>query len=352
MLFPFILGLAHGLADTATGFLIGSLPASAPFLNLGLLVVLFNALAFGSQPLVGLLTDRIRRPRAMALGGLVLHSIALLSIHQDPTVAVVLAGIGSAVFHVGGGALVLGISGGRATGPALFAAPGVAGVAVGGAAGMMGISPHWILAPLVLLTAAVGLYRLPMSSIREQPQQNTETLFDHHDLIMLVLLMAIALRSLVWTAYQFVLQGQMEIIVALGIAAAIGKILGGVLGDRFGWRRTAMTAMLGASLLLTFGNESSWTLLIGMALLQSATPITLAAVAQTMPGKPATASGLALGLAIAAGGIPPISGLSPLIHAPPVSFLLTISVMLAMGWALHRRRMVSTNNMDKISRLS
>src|SRR5262245_41952435 len=140
---PLILGLAHGAADGAAGLLLGGLPHAMPLERVALLVLLYNLLAFGGQPLAGLLADYVARPRAAALAGLALLAGALLLGGGQPQAAVLLAGMGSAAFHVGGGALALSATGGRASGPGLFAAPGVVGLAAGGALAASGSGAAW-----------------------------------------------------------------------------------------------------------------------------------------------------------------------------------------------------------------
>lgn len=104
---PTFLGLAHGVADGATGLLLGSLPHSMSVSQVGALVLLYNLLALGGQPSAGLLTDRLRRPRAALMVGLWFVGVGLIVMGWSPIFAVVLTGIGSAAFHVGGGALAL-----------------------------------------------------------------------------------------------------------------------------------------------------------------------------------------------------------------------------------------------------
>lgn len=337
-----ILGLAHGVADGATGYLLGYLPDKLVTLQVGLLVLLFNALAFGSQPVVGLFADRIKRPSLVAISGLLLHSLGILSFHWQPAVAVVLVGMGSAAFHVGGGALAVTATNGRATGPGIFAAPGVVGVAVGGALAVTGQSVSWLFL-IILPVLAVTIWLLPQPALPygRQPQNNKpDNIFEGHDAVMLLLLLAIALRSVVWTTFQFLLQGEVNVLLILGLAAAIGKVVGGVMGDWIGWRRWAFAALIGASVLLTWADNSVIALAAGLALLQSATPIALAATAQLIPGKPAFASGLALGFAIALGGLPPMLGLSPRMGAPPVSIVTGLAAAAVLWIALTRSSVI------------
>jgi FSR family fosmidomycin resistance protein-like MFS transporter len=355
---PLILGLAHGAADGAAGMLLGSLPHSMALGQVALLVLLYNALAFGGQPLVGLAADRVGRPRAAALAGLLLLSAALLAFSEQPRLAVALAGLGSAAFHVGGGALALCATRGRAAGPGLFAAPGVVGLAAGGALAAGGYLLIWplLLALGVLFFAIVELEvpalpylpatnrqtpktanatnALGPSSLVVRPWSSVE--FEGHDLVMLALLAAIALRSAVWSSLEFLFAGRYELLLAMALAAALGKVAGGALADWLGWRRWAFASLALAAALLALGSQSMIALLAGVALLQSATPVALAASARLLPRQPATAAGLALGLAIAIGGVPAAGGFGAALGAPAALAAFLIAAALALWWAVRQ----------------
>ncbi len=334
-LLPTTLGLAHGVADGAAGLLLGRLPRAFSLGEVTLLVLLYNVLAFGCQPVVGLLTDHLRRPRWVALGGLGLLAAGLVLSPLWPVAAVALIGLGSAGFHVAGGALALCAMRGRATGAGLFAAPGVIGLALGGYLAITtggSAAPLWpflvLLALLAAAVAALGEPALPYADLSSEPA------FERHDLIMLVLLAGIALRSLVWTTLQYVFAARVDMLVLLALAATIGKLLGGVLADRFGWRRWTLLALGGAAALLTAGQGSLPLTLVGVGLLQSATPAALAATLRLLPRQPATAAGLGLGLAIAAGGLPLMLGAGGALAAPSVLTALSVAAGVACLAAL------------------
>ncbi|MCC7359682.1 MAG: hypothetical protein IT317_09405 [Anaerolineales bacterium] len=306
-LLPLTLGLAHGVADGAAGLLLGRLPRALDLGAVALLVLLYNLLAFGAQPVVGLLTDHLRRPRLVALGALGLLAAGLLLGPLSPPVAVAVMGLGSAAFHVAGGALALCATPGKAAGAGLFAAPGVLGLALGGYLAVTTAAPAWpFLALLALLAPAVAALADP--ALPYAVAADAEPAFERHDLIMLVLLAGIALRSLVWSTLQYVFAARLDVLVLLALAALIGKVLGGFVADRVGWRRWTLLALGGAAAVLTAGQGSLPLTLLGMALLQSATPAALAATLRLLPRQPATAAGLGLGLAIAAGGLPLMLG--------------------------------------------
>jgi len=56
---PAVLGLAHGISDGTAGLLLGSLATDSPATKIMLLVLIYNALAFGSQPLIGYFADSL-----------------------------------------------------------------------------------------------------------------------------------------------------------------------------------------------------------------------------------------------------------------------------------------------------
>lgn len=336
------LGLAHGVADGSVGMQLGNLSRTLPLAQVGLLLLVYNLLAFGSQPLLGMLADHVRAPRRFVQGGLLLHVVALVLSRRFPELAVGAAGLGSAAFHVGGGALALCATRGRATGPGLFAAPGVVGLALGGlfaTRGLLVVGPA--LALLVLLMALIAVLRPPVLPYTAAP---AEPMLEGHDLVMLLLLAAIAFRSAIWSSFQLVFHGEWEMLLAMAVAAAIGKLAGGVLADQLGIRRWAMLALALSAPLLALGDRQPALLLTGVALLQSATPACIVAVARLLPGRPATAAGLTLGLAIAAGGIPTMVGLAPILAAPPLPALAALSAALAVWWARRVYDAMSSNS--------
>jgi MFS transporter, FSR family, fosmidomycin resistance protein len=332
-----VLGLAHGVSDGAAGLLLGSLSHSMPLWQVGLLVLVYNALAFGGQPVAGFVADQLRQPKLAALAGLLVMALAVVIAPGQPAVAVGIAGIGSALFHVGGGALALCATPERAAGPGVFAAPGVVGLAIGGAlaAASPGALPVWPCAVLLVgLAVAVTLADAPPLPYAER---GDEPLLEGHEAVMLVLLTAIALRSVVWNGVELLHDGQTLPLLLLAFAAGGGKVLGGILADRFGWRRWAMGALLVAAPLLTFGGHQMIFLLPGVALLQSATPVMLALMGRALPRQPAVAAGMALGLGIAAGGLPLLGGFAAW-TSTPLALLVAACASAALLWSVTRWR--------------
>lgn len=337
-----ILGIAHGFADAGAGFLLGRLPHTMSLEQASWLIILYNVLGFGYQPLVGMLTDKFKRPHLAVLVGLSSLLFALLVADGHSQIAVILAGIGSAAFHVGGGSFALAATPYKKTiGSGLFTAPGIIGLAVGG---VLGFTGNNITIPIVLLLGLmigiISIINLSKYDLSHAHIENEATENDNlGDEVLLVLLIAIALTSTVWNSFQFLLQTHLDLIIVIAFAAAIAKVCGGVLAELWGWRSWTIVSLTIAAFLLLFGQQNHLTLILGLALLQSTIPITLAATAKIMPQQPATATGFALGLSILIGGIPVICGLGEITSIPTVSALIVMITTLSLWWVLKSKIM-------------
>ncbi len=342
-----IMGICHGIADATAGFLLGSLVNTTSLEQTSWLIIIYNILGFGYQPVAGMYTDKFQCPRQATLLGLLSLLASLVVVGWQPQLAVALAGIGSAAFHVGGGSLALSATPNRTTGQGIFAAPGVVGLAVGGALGLEGYS---FTMPLILflgvMIALVTVIKLPRLAKIEVDKPELP-MSEEYDWVMLVLITAIALISTVWTSFQFLLQAHLIFLIALAIAAAIAKILGGIIAEYWGWQAWIVTSLSLAILLLLWGQENPLTLLISLGLLQSTVPITIAATGRMMPNQPATAAGFALGLAILIGGIPVVAGLNIVSENPVttltsgrlnlIAALLILTTILSLSWVFQSK---------------
>ncbi|MBW4521329.1 MAG: hypothetical protein KME16_16725 [Scytolyngbya sp. HA4215-MV1] len=351
------MGLSHGVADAAAGFLLGILPHQTSWQQTSLLILLYNLLAFGHQPIAGIVTDRWQCPRAAVWVGLGCLVLAVLLSQYQPQGAIMLAGIGSAAFHVGGGALATLSTPHQTLGAGLFTAPGVVGLAIGGALGIANDSAQGTLILLLLsCSGALLACKLPTISYsceidhpkafqfpakNQNPKSQIQNLeFVDRDWLLLVLLSAIALNSVVWTGFQFLLLGKTSVLVAVAIAAAIGKLGGSILAEWWGWRRWSISALILAIPLLVLGESHLVTLLPGVALLQSTVPVTLTATVCLMPHQPATASSLALGLAIIVSGILVLGGVSVMLGITGTVIGGVVLTIAAIAWSIREQEQI------------
>jgi FSR family fosmidomycin resistance protein-like MFS transporter len=299
---PVLLGLAHGASDAAAGFLITQV------LVLNLLpavdyILIYNALAFGLQPAAGLVLDTYKVPRSAVILGLFLSALSLLLTRFDMAWGILAAGLGSAIFHTGGGSMALTSTPGRAAGPGVFTAFGVIGLALGSqlAINISSSTPAPLILSIVILAGLIWFF--PASKTTPSCAHPTIT-GKTIEITAFALVLAVTLRSVVWMNVQSDAPGYSQLAQFIALAAGSGKLCGGFLADKFGWQRFAVTAVLTSAFLLAFRANMLWLVLAGVFFLQSVTPLTLAALGRIMPNSPALAASLVLGTGVLLGSLP------------------------------------------------
>ena len=250
--------------------------------------------------------------------------------------SILLIGTGSGFFHVAGGRVAIMATAGKAKGPGIFAAPGVIGLAIGGFFAIKGIHAEYYLLAGISALAVLSAF-LPLKTVAPLLSEKAKVDFDLHDLFMLLLLVAIAMRSAIWNLYQYIYAEQWELLLLAGSAAALGKLSGGFLADWIGWKRYALIALISSAILLTLSNHFPWLFIPGVGLLQSATPLAVSAMHRFLPHKPATTAGLTFGLAIIIGGIPMFMEIGPTLDVNWVSGITLLAVAAGYFWILHRQ---------------
>jgi MFS transporter, FSR family, fosmidomycin resistance protein len=292
------------------------------------LLVLYHAMAFGLQPLFGLAVDATQRHRAAAVGGCLVASVALL-LPTWPMLAVVIAGVGNAAFHVGAGVLCLRTMPHRATVAGLFVAPGSVGLLLGVILGKMGITASLPLLPVAALMC------LLMCRVREthhdvpRPRDGAfHAPYGPGQLFLGLILLSIAVRALLGFLVESPWETRPGLLIGLTLAAVAGKAMGGVLADRWGWLRVGVVSLLASLPFLACGAAHPAVALPGVLLLNLTMPVTLAATVEALTGYPGFAFGLA-SFALVLGAMPALLGVS--ISGP----LIVAAVILLSAAALY-----------------
>ena len=301
--------MGHGINDGLAGYFLGSLAGEGQDLaKAGLALLLYNLLAFGGQMPVAFWLEKTRNRKQVLLAAFALNGAAAILFPRVASLTVIMTGVASAVYHVAGGSICAGK--GKAAPLGWFAAPGVVGLIAGGYCAAAGISLLLFL-PVLSAGFLLLLYWLdiPDAELPQQAKPAATAVPDRHDLLMILLLTVIALRSAVWNIYQLLHEGQYGWLMAIAVAACTGKILGGWLADRIGWRLYTHISLLTAAPLLSIFREEMILFCIGIGLLQSGIPATTMLLVQQAKGRTEQAIGMSFGLAIILGAfafaIPP-----------------------------------------------
>ena len=271
--------VCHFLVDWACIFLLtGSLRQAVPTREWWLwLILTYNSCAFALQLPLGVVADRIGRGwRTAALGAALVAAGSLCA--PIPLLACVVAGVGNALFHLGGGQEVLLLSGAQAGPSGVFVASGAVGVWLGVFCARIGAISPLIPVP-VMLAAAFLLNRMGRRETGESRTWNG----DMAAVPLLgagLLTLTIVLRSWVGTQMAFPWKaGLWGLAVVLAVAA--GKALGGLLGDRLGWGRTGLITLLLAAVCFLPSFRFAGAGLAASVLFNTTMAITLAALART-----------------------------------------------------------------------
>lgn len=298
---PVLWGLLHGLNDFAAGFMLANYTFTHNYSQSFVLIVVYSIIGFGGQLPVGFWIDQKKQLKPFALISIVSLLVAMLVYFIDGYTAIILSGIASAFVHVTGGAVCLQVNNNK-TGPlALFTAPGVLGLTLGGVLGQFSVYGLWFVVGLVIAVAIFILrYRLPEYQSQEKKQSELDT----HDWLMLGILLFMCFRSFIFDVINQVAQQYPNGIVIIGISAFAGKIIGGFIADKIGWKKFVYITLPLALLLFQLGKENIYALAFGIACLQSSVPVTLLLMSRSLGHYPATATALSVGTSVAFAGLP------------------------------------------------
>ncbi|HMW94007.1 MAG: MFS transporter [Chitinophagales bacterium] len=339
----FAIAMAHGLNDTIQSVI----PAMYPKLEqrydltmaqIGIITLCFQLAASIFQPIVGAYTDKNPKPYSQVLG-MFFSGMGIIVLAYAPSylwilVAVTLVGIGSSIFHPESSRVAFLASGGkRSLAQSIFQIGGNTGAA------MAPLLVAWIVIPndqhyiiwflLIVLTAKailfyIGKWYSKILKAEQNGQKKTIVLPDltqkQISISVIILLLLIFSKffymASITSYFQFYtmdkfgiteVQAQIYLFYFL-FAVAIGTLLGGFFGDKFGRKYVIWFSILGAApltLVLPYvGIE--WTgvliILIGL-ILSSAFPAILVYAQELLPKKLGMVSGLFYGFAFGMGGL-------------------------------------------------
>lgn len=338
----FAVALCHGINDIMQSLLTAIYPIlkasyGLDFVQLGLLTLVFQCTASLLQPLIGIYTDKRPLPYSIAAGmASTMVGLIVLGFAHDYWLLVAgaaLIGFGSAVFHPESSRVARLASGGRhGFAQSTFQVGGNTGQAIGPLLAAFVVVPHgqssiaWFalaaLCGMLVLSFVGRWYGAHMRSAAKRPSAPTTLPFDRTTtalaLIVLTLLTitknvymaAIANYFTFYLIHKFsmdVQTSQLMLFLFLG-ASALGILLGGPFGDRYGQKAMIWFSIVGVlpfTLALPYANLE-WTMvltvLIGLILSSAFSNIVVFAQ-ELVPGRVGMIAGIFFGFAFGIGGI-------------------------------------------------
>ncbi len=330
-----VLAAAHFTIDSYSSFFTPLLPLLVQKLGLsltlvGTLVALASLTSSFSQPLFGLVSDRLRRPWFVAFGPLVaagfLASVGLAPTYGALVALLMLGGLGVAAFHPQSAALAADASPQRGIGMSFFITGGTIGWALGplfsvSLVGAVGLERSWLAALPGAVLCALLLAWFARTSPRARASRPPTRLSDLAPIArpLTLLYFAVVFRSAVSSGFATFLPLHLHahgwsvhagglLTSAYLTAGALGGFLGGWCADRFGGKRVvtfsyAASMPLFAAFLLLPLNAGLPCLLVGYCLLQMALPVNVVMGQELAPEHAGTVSSLLMGFAWGVGAL-------------------------------------------------
>nr|WP_243455034.1 MFS transporter [Meiothermus sp. CFH 77666] len=325
---PFLLSWLHATNDLFGAFLTPLLPKlqtafGVSYGAVSLLVALQSLTGSLLQPLAGLVADRYDRrvlaamgPLLMALGGGLLGFFPNLWVAG---VVLALSGLGSALFHSAGAALV-----GQYADPArrgfwmsFFGTGGYVGLSLGPIVSLTAVNQGglqtlaWFI-PLALVPAFLLLRQAPPTRLQTKPSsfRDLQRVFRGHvarlwavSTLRSIVFMSFSTTIPFWFAQRGISDAQVALTLSIySISATVGAFLGGTLSDRLGRRNVLVGTMLFAiplyiALLVVPPENWFYAALLAVtgALMNAGVPVAVTMAQEHEPRQMATVSGLLMG---------------------------------------------------------
>lgn len=280
-----LLGSTHFLVDLVCTALLGALAGRLPYSQVILCAIGYNGLAFAFQLPIGILADLRKYSRSLAGIGCLLIAAAVF--FDAPLPICLLAGLGNACFHVGGGREALGRGKGNASFVGRFVAPGAIGIFLGPKLA----SFFRFLPAALLIPAAAFLFSRKKYCERPSPSANPLPA-GHLVIILLSMFLTVLLRSYMGTVLRYPLFSAFGWGLGFTFCVFFGKYFGGILSDRFGMLRFSIAAQLGSAALLSLSFFQPVLALPGIFLFNTSMAVTVTALHRCLPELPGTMFGL------------------------------------------------------------
>ena len=274
-------------------------PFSFPRLT-GIFVV-YNVLAFLTQPLTGQLADRMRERHWMLLAAVVLLLVAVTTVTFGLPfagyLAPVLLGIGNSLFHVWGGKQVVLKTGNDMRALGLFVSTGAFGLAV--AMVFFSLSLLYIFL-LALCLLAVAYLKLEQNDERVgnavQDTPWSSRVRQSRWLLLLVVVAFVMFRSFMGESFTSAIVKDNMVVLLIGLTAMLGKMVGGWMASRMGILVTLAAVLVVVSGCLLCRSSERYVMLTGLFAVNCTMPVTLYWANGLLKGR----EGLAFGLLAAA----------------------------------------------------
>ncbi len=324
-------GSLHFVNDFLAGYILASLNAKLVDVSkIGLWVLIYNLIAFGGQPVFVLLAYTRARLTFWFITLLALLALGLFLFQTNNVgLSILCLGCSSILVHVIGSIESLGGKS-QASLVGIFASPGVMGLALGGYCAIQFVDVS--LPCYITMATMVFVYTFFYKNTKDANVNSIgyDTSFHVHDLLMIILLFIIAMRSAIWNTIQQDYIAEPKLMLLIAFAAMLGKVVGGVMSQIWNAKKFTILALALSFPFILFFKKNIILFCIGVFFLQSSFPPMVCLMLENLRKHTAVLLSLAFGVSIVLGG-----GLYYIsIYIPEkifVASILIVSMILLVG---------------------
>jgi len=257
----------------------------------GLIIFLvYNIIAFCTQPFVGLLIDKYKNKERLFLIISIISLMLGIIFKFQYIISAILLGIGNSFFHVSGGKYVISKTNNNIVSLGVFVSTGALGLAIGTNIHHLSI---WITFISIALIITLILLLSKDISVEENNISNELNLNQNWILILALMIIAVVLiRSFVGKIIPLDFDKPIWVLLLIGASAMLGKALGGVIAKFIGINKTIIITMVLSAILLICFNSNLYLSLFGILLFNCSMPLTLYLINDLLKQKEGFAFGL------------------------------------------------------------
>ena len=259
-----------------------------------LVPIIYDALAFVPQSLVGYISDRYPKINMGIIGTILLivsyliYGLTNISIF----ISLIILCIGNAILHVAGAEATIRTSNGKLSTSAIFVSGGSFGIITGRLLAKTSINPLYLLILLLTIIPFVLISNKELEKNNDVDKFNYVKDSINSNLVIIIAVLVVIVRG--YMGYGIPTSWNKTVIqtVLLFSSMGIGKALGGILSDLVGVRKTAIMSTLLAIPFLCFGDNIMIISLIGLMFFSMTMSITLGILVSKLKESPGLAFGL------------------------------------------------------------
>ena len=255
--------------------------------------LIFDAVSFLPQSVVGYIADKFPRFPYGVLGLIIILASLFIKLNA---LAVIVISIGNVLSHVDGAEKTLNNCNNKITPNAIFVGGGAFGVVTGNLLGLLNVK--WlILIPIVLIIISVVVVLIIQKYSIVDTENLPFTLKEVNDnigdaFLIVLVLFVVTVRGYIGYAVPTDWNVSNFLTILLFVSMGAGKMLGGVLADKLGYKLTSFISLIASIPFLLFGNSIAVVSLVGVLLFNMTMPVTVGILYSRFPKNPGYAFGI------------------------------------------------------------